>query len=76
MQGVECRMHATEARCAVCIQVTGVSLNIEVEVLEPGVGGSLPAGDEFSSDGHQHDAVELQGGQGCRGVGKTFSANI
>ena len=64
MQGVECRVQAAETRCAVCIQVTGVSLNIEVEVLEPGVGGSLPAGDEFSSDGHQHDAVELQGGQG------------
>ena len=43
------------------------SLNIEVEVLEPGVGGSLPAGDELSSDGHQHDVVEFQGGQG-RGV--------
>ena len=67
MRGFECRMQAAETRCAVCIQVTGVSLNIEVEVLEPCVGGSLPAGDEFSPDGQQHDVVELQGGQG-RGV--------
>ena len=57
-------MQAADACCAVCILVTGVSLNIEVEVLEPGVGGSLAAGDEFSSDGHQHDVVELQGGLG------------
>ena len=30
MRGFECRMQAAETRCAVCIQVTGVSLNVEV----------------------------------------------
>ena len=39
------------------------SLNMEVDVLEPGVGGSLPAGDELSPHGLQHDVVEFQGGQ-------------
>ena len=39
------------------------SLNMEVDVLEPGVGGSLPAGDDLSPHGLQDDVVEFQGGQ-------------
>ena len=40
------------------------SLKEEVKVLEPGVGGSLPAGDDLSADGQEHDVMQLQGGQG------------
>ena len=59
MQNAGCR----GMLCRVHLSYKG-SLNMEVEVLEPGVSGSLPAGDELSSDGLQHDVVEFQGGQG------------
>ena len=58
MQNVDCRGKL----CRVHLSYKG-SLNTEVEVLEQGVGGSLPAGDELSPDGLQDDVVEFQGGQ-------------
>ena len=58
MQNVDCRGKL----CRVHLSYKG-ALNMELEVLEQGVGGPLSAGDELSPDGLQDDVVELQGGQ-------------
>ena len=58
MQNVDCRGKL----CRVHLSYKG-ALNMELEVLEQGVGGPLSAGDELSPHGLQDDVVKLQGGQ-------------
>ena len=58
MQNIDCRGKL----CRVHLSYKG-ALNMELEVLEQGVGGPLCAGDEFGPDGFQDDGVELQGAQ-------------
>ena len=58
MQNIDCRGKLFRGH----LSYKGV-LNVELEVLEQGVGGPLSAGDELSPDGFQDDGVELQGAQ-------------
>ena len=57
---MECRLQRHAVQRA--FKLRG-SLEEQVKVLEPGVCGSLPAGDDLSADSQEHDVMQLQGGQ-------------
>ena len=57
---MECRLHRHALQRAFRLQGF---LEEQVKVLEPGVCGSLPTGDDLSADSQEHDVMQLQRGQ-------------